>query len=100
MESLRTGIIPADLRAAFYGAAGLIPGVQVMDRQATIDGRTGIAIGMVPLDGGSRQDLIIDPTSGLVIGEQIVMLKDFPGTPAGTVESWTSVQTSVVDAAP
>jgi hypothetical protein len=71
-----------------------------MDRQATIDGRTGIAIGMAPPEGGSRQDMIIDPTSGLVIGEQIVMLQDFPGVAAGTVESWTSVHTSVVDSAP
>lgn len=100
VESLRTGIIPADLRAAFYGAAALIPGVDIMDSQATIDGRTGIAIGLAPPEGGSRQDIIIDPTSGLVIGEQIVMLKDYPGAPAGTVESWTSVQTSVVDSAP
>lgn len=100
VESLRTGIIPADLRAALYKAAALIPGVDVMDQQATIDGRTGIAIGMAPPGGGSRQDIIIDPTSGLVVGEQIVILQDFPSVPAGTVESWISVQTSVVDSAP
>lgn len=100
VESLRTGIIPADLRAAFYGAAALIPGVEVMDRQATIDGRTGIAIGMAPPEGGARQDIIIDPISGLVIGEQIVTQVDSSIAPAGTVESWTSVQTSVVDSAP
>jgi hypothetical protein len=29
-----------------------------------------------------------------------VMLQDFPGVAAGTVESWTSVHTSVVDSAP
>ncbi|WP_299169833.1 CU044_5270 family protein [uncultured Arthrobacter sp.] len=100
IESLRTGVIPADLRAAFYQAAALIPGVDVTDRQATIDGRTGVAIGMKTPDGVSREDIIIDPSSGLVIGEQVVILKDYPGAPAGTVESWTSVQTSVVDSAP
>lgn len=100
VESLRTGIIPADLRAAFFEAAALIPGVDVMDRQATIDGRTGIAIGKETPEGGSRQDMIIDPSSGLVIGEQIVVLKNDPGAPAGTVESWISVQTSVVESAP
>lgn len=100
IESLRTGIIPADLRAAFYEAAALIPGVDVMDRQATIDGRTGIAIGKATPDGGSRQDMIIDPASGMVIGERFVTLKDYPGVPAGTVESWTSLHTSVVDSAP
>jgi len=99
-DGLRTGVVPADLRAALYKAAALIPGVTVGDRQATVDGRTGIAIGIAAADGGTRRDIIIDPTSGLVIGEQDVLLKDYPGAPAGTVSTWTSVKTSVVNAAP
>lgn len=99
-DSLRTGVVPADLRAAMYKAAALITGVTVTDKQATVDGRTGIAIGIPSPDGGSRQDIIIDPASGLVIGEQAVLLRDYPGKPAGTVEYWTSVRTSVVDSAP
>lgn len=98
--ALRTGVIPADLRAAFYKAAALIPGVTVVDKQATIDGRTGVAIGIPSPDGGSRQETIIDPTTGLLIGERIVTVKDYPGSPAGTVLTWTSVQTSVVESAP
>jgi hypothetical protein len=99
-DGLRTGVVPADLRAALYKAAALIPGVTVGDRQATVDGRTGIAIGIPSADGVVRTDIIIDPTSGLVIGEQDVLLKDYPGSPAGTVSTWTSVKTSVVNAAP
>lgn len=99
-DSLRTGVVPADLRAALYKAAALIPGVTVGDRQATVDGRTGIAIGIPSPDGVARTDIIIDPTSGLVIGEQDVLLKDHLGSPAGTVSTWTSVKTSVVDSAP
>ncbi|MFY9636328.1 MAG: CU044_5270 family protein [Cellulosimicrobium cellulans] len=98
--ALRTGVIPADLRAAFYKAAALIPGVTVVDKQATIDGRTGIAIGIPSPDGGSRQETIIDPATGLLIGERNVMLKDYPGSPAGTIITWTSVRTSVVNSAP
>lgn len=98
--ALRTGVIPADLRAAFYKAAALIPGVTVADKQATIDGRTGVAIGIASPDGGSRQETIIDPATGLLIGERTVMLKDYPGSPAGTIITWTSVRTSVVNAAP
>lgn len=100
MESLRTGAIPADLRAAFYQAAALIPGVDVDDELVTVDGRTGIAIGIPGPGGISRNDLVIDPDSGLVIGEQIVLVEDYAGLPAGTVESWRSVRTSVVDSAP
>jgi RNA polymerase sigma-70 factor (ECF subfamily) len=99
-DGLRNGVVPADLRAALYKAAALIPGVIVGNRQATIDGRTGIAIGIPSPDGGLRDDIIIDPDSGLVIGEQDVLLKDYPGSPAGTVPTWTSVKTSVVDDAP
>ncbi|KAD3632922.1 hypothetical protein GD627_08680 [Arthrobacter yangruifuii] len=99
-DGLRTGAVPADLRAAMYKAAALIPGVIVGDRQATVDGRTGIAIGIPSLEGTSRADIIIDPVSGLVVGEQDVLLDDSLGSPAGTISSWTSVRTSVVDSAP
>lgn len=99
-DGLRTGAVPADLRAAMFKAAAMIPGVTVGDRQATVDGRTGIAIGIPSLEGTSRADIIIDPVSGLVIGEQDVLLDDSLGSPAGTVSSWTSVRTSVVDSAP
>jgi len=75
-DGLRTGVVPADLRAALHKAAALIPGVTVGDRRATVDGRTGIAIGVPSPDGVVRTGIIIDPTSGLVIGEQDVLLWD------------------------
>ncbi|WP_211882680.1 CU044_5270 family protein [Pseudarthrobacter albicanus] len=99
-DTLRTGVIPADLRAALYKSAALIPGITVVDRQATLDGRTGVAIGMEGPDGGGRTDIIIDPATGLLIGERNVTLKATADFPAGTATSWTSVATSVVDSAP
>ena len=99
-DGLRTGVVPADLRAALYKAAALITGIAVLDKQATVDGRTGIAIGIPSPDGGSRQEVVIDPSSGLVIGERAVLQRDYPDAPAGTVVSWTSIRTSVVDSAP
>ncbi|BCW50111.1 CU044_5270 family protein [Arthrobacter sp. StoSoilB13] len=99
-DGLRTGVVPADLRAALYQAAALIPGVTVTDRHAMIDGRTGIAIGIASSDGVTGSNIVIDPASGVVIGEQSVLLKDYPGYPAGTVTTWTSLRTSVVDSAP
>ncbi|BCW50742.1 CU044_5270 family protein [Arthrobacter sp. StoSoilB13] len=99
-DGLRTGVVPADLRAALYKAAALIPGVTVTDRHAMIDDRTGIAIGIASSDGVTGANIVIDPASGLVIGVQSVLLKDYPGYPAGTVTTWTSLRTSVVDFAP
>ncbi|MDQ1058264.1 hypothetical protein QFZ23_002165 [Arthrobacter globiformis] len=98
-DGLRTGVVPADLRAALYKAAALIPGVTVGTgrQQSTAE---PASLSASPPDGGTRRDIIIDPTSGLVIGEQDVLLKDYPGAPAGTVSTWTSVKTSVVNAAP
>ncbi|MET4061989.1 hypothetical protein ABIB35_003568 [Arthrobacter sp. UYP6] len=99
-ESLRTGVVPADLRASLFQAAALIPGVVVADRQATIGGREGIAVGITTPDGSNRNDLLFDPSTGLMIGERWVLLVDVPDTSAGTVTEWSSVRTSVVDSAP
>ena len=99
-DGLRTGVVPADLRAALYKAAALIPGVTVVDKQATLNGKTGVALGIQSPDGGGRQEIIIDPVTGLMIGERNVSLKATADFPAGTATSWTSVQTSVVNSAP
>lgn len=99
-DTLRTGVVAADLRAVLYKAAALIPGVSVVDKQATLNGRTGIAIGISSPDGDSRQDIILDPSTGLLIGERRLQLKATADFPAGTATSWTSVETSVVDTVP
>jgi hypothetical protein len=99
-DRLRSGIVPADLRAALYRAAALIPGVEIVEKQATLDGRTGVAIGRVETGSDTRQDIIIDPATGLLIGERQVQLKAGNGYPAGTTVSFTSIATSVVDQAP
>jgi RNA polymerase sigma-70 factor (ECF subfamily) len=98
-DRLRTGIVPADLRAAFYEAAARIPGVTITEGQATLDGRTGVAIGR---DEGTsfRQEIIIDPATGLFIGERQVALSASMSAPAGTAIGWSAVTTSVADSAP
>ena len=97
---MRTGVIPADLRAALYQAAALIPGVTVMDREATLDGRTGISLGMETPGYKARKELIVDPSTGHLIGEREILLEDQGSIPAGTAVSWTAVTTTVVDSAP
>jgi hypothetical protein len=99
-DRLRTGVIPADVRASLYQAAALIPGVEVVEDQATLDGRTGTAIGRVEANGNFRQDIIVDPDTGLFIGERTTTLADENGIAAGTITGWSTVTTSVVDEAP
>lgn len=100
-DTLRTGAVPADLRAALYNAAAGIPGVKITNQAATLDGRTGIAFGRDESDG-VRQEIIIDPNTGLMIGERQVLLTAnlLPGVPAGESMEWTAVITTVVDSAP
>ena len=98
--ALRTGAVPADLRAALYKAAALIPGVTVVDKEANLDGKVGTAIGIDRPDRETRMDIIIDPATGLMIGEREVTLTAGETFPAGTATAWTSVQTSVVNSAP
>lgn len=99
-DLLRTGMVPADLRAALYKAAAMIPGVVVTENQATLDGQTGIAIGRVENASNTRQDIIIDPATGQLIGEREVTLDPLGAIPAGTTTSWTTIRTTVVDSAP
>ena len=99
-DLLRTGLIPADLRAALYKAAALIPGVTVTDNQATLRGQTGVAIGRVEDVSHMRQDIIIDPLTGQLIGERSVLTEGTGDIPAGTVAGWTTIRTRVVDSAP
>jgi len=99
-ELLRTGTAPADLRSALYGAAAMIPGIEITDDQATLNGRTGIAVGRVEESRDERQDIIVDPATGEMIGERTVRTTADFGAPAGAVWAATSVTTTVVDSAP
>ncbi len=95
-DLLRTGLVPADLRVALYQTLARLPGLEITDSAANLDGRLGIAFGMN--GGGERQDIIIDPATGAFIGERQVLTRDQDGAPAGSTISFTSVTTDVVDA--
>ena len=99
-DVLRSGTVPADLRAALYKAAAQIPGVTITDKQATLDGTTGTAIGRVETTTNIRHDIIIDPATGQFIGEREISLIATNGLPAGTASESTTVKTSIVDKAP
>ncbi|MCC8250702.1 CU044_5270 family protein [Saccharothrix luteola] len=95
-DALRSGLIGKDLRAALYQALTRLPGLEVTEQQANLSGRVGIALGVD--DGDRRHDIIIDPETGLFIGERQVVTAWFDEFDSGTVVSFTSVTTGVVDA--
>ncbi|SMH42913.1 hypothetical protein SAMN06295885_2098 [Rathayibacter oskolensis] len=98
--ALRSGAVPAELRAALFDAAAEIPGVTITDQQATFEGATGVAIGRWESRTGTRQEILIDPDTGRLIGERRVLVDPGYGLPAGATLSTTSVTTRVVDEAP
>jgi RNA polymerase sigma-70 factor (ECF subfamily) len=99
-DILRMGLIPADLRAALYKALALIPGVTAGE-QANFDGKVGIAIGRTePLRAGQRAEMIIDPATGLVIGERTIMTYAAFGFGSNEVVGHTAIDYRIVDSAP
>lgn len=100
-DILRTGMVPADLRAGLYNAMALIPGVTTTEEQANFDGDLGIAIGRTePLRDGERTEVIIDPDTGLVIGEREVATRAIFGIGSNNIGGHTSITYDVVDSAP
>lgn len=99
-DLLRLGLVPADLRAGLYEAMALIPGVAASE-QANFDGKVGIAIGRTePLRAGQRDEMIIDPDTGLVIGERSIMTYAAFGFGSNEVVGHTAIDYRIVDDAP
>ncbi|WEO77235.1 CU044_5270 family protein [Cryobacterium sp. SO2] len=98
-DHLSTGVVPAKLRAAMYEALAEIPGVYVAEDQATLDGRTGVAIGRKLHADSYSYQLIIDPATGLIIGTRTVQLAEGDFIPAG-ITGTVTLETTVVDQAP
>ncbi|MCT2585579.1 CU044_5270 family protein [Actinophytocola gossypii] len=94
-DALRTGMMPAAIRANLLRALTYLPGLDVTEDVADLDGRKGVALGIS--EDGERQEIILDPDTGEVIGERKVSDSMFAGIPKGTVTSYSSVTTAIVD---
>jgi hypothetical protein len=73
-DFLRETDAPPAVRSTLYQAAALIPGIQLLGTVRDHDGRPGLGIGY-PSQGpyassGSRSELIFDPHTGELLGEQ------------------------------
>lgn len=95
-DILRSGLVPADLRAGMFEALALIPGVTSTEDVANLDGKKGVAIGRTEmLRGGERAEIIIEPATGLVIGERQLSTMALFGFGVNEVRSLTAIETSV-----
>ncbi|QZY51106.1 hypothetical protein [Leucobacter tenebrionis] len=98
---LRTGLIPAAQRAALLEALALVPGVTSTAGVPNLDGMEGVAFGRTEaLRNDERMEIIVDPETGLVIGERMLTGVAVFGFGANEVTSSTAIETRVVDDAP
>jgi hypothetical protein len=94
--ALRSGLVPADLRAALYAALMALPAVEIDEHATDCEGNPRLAL--VHDDGPTRTELIIDPVDGAFAGERDTLrTASRLGLAAGTVVLCTSVTTHVVD---
>lgn len=93
-DALRSGLLPADLRAALYRALAYLPTLEITERTTTLDGYTGTALGITA--AGEQREIVIDPATGTFIGERQRLAEDRDGIPAGTVIGSSTVRYDIV----
>ena len=76
-EILTDPLASPELRAALYGAEGLIPGIEYFGQAEDSIGRSGVAVGAESANSGtpSRYSLIFDPKTSKVLASETTMLK-------------------------
>lgn len=100
-DALSSGIIPAKQRAAFYDALTRVSGVTVTLGIEAADGRKGVAIGRTePIRMGERAEVIVDQSTGQVIGQRTVMTAAVMGYGKNEVTGQSAISYSVVDKVP
>lgn len=100
VDLLRIGLVPAELRSAMYEVLARVPGVYLADGKANLNGRVGLAISRKEPSLPSSEQIIIDPATGLFIGERSITTDGSHLLPVGTNQGWSAVTTTVVDQAP
>jgi hypothetical protein len=93
-DMLRATGAPPALRAALFQVAAHLPGVRVLPHATNHDGRPGIALAIYSKGEGAaagtvgRHELIFDPATSALIGEDATDVNPSTLAPAG-IDNWT-----------
>jgi hypothetical protein len=94
-ELLRNSPLSPAQGAALYQVAASLDGIELIEHEQDPSGRAGVGIAVS--DGGLRVELILDPETGVLLGDREVALED-SNVPAGTViDAVSYVRSGVVD---
>jgi hypothetical protein len=98
-DALRESGASPELRASLYEVAARIPGVERVGPARDRLGRHGVAVAYVDGKIHERHELIFDPRTSALLGEEYTQLDGNPyGYPSGTVTGYaTYVVSAVVD---
>lgn len=90
-DLLRETLMPSELGAALYRAAGRIPGVVLVPDAVDAAGRHGVAVARVDPIAGTRTDWIFDKDTLTFLGERTLQVKETGGPTPGTLLGTTAV---------
>ncbi|MBB5938024.1 CU044_5270 family protein [Streptomyces zagrosensis] len=90
-DLINESLVPSDVSAALFRAAGRIPGVVVVDEAVDAAGRTGVAVARVDDNNDIRDEWIFDRTTQQYLGARSVLLKGMDGAEAGTVTGTSAI---------
>ncbi|WP_330277697.1 CU044_5270 family protein [Lentzea sp. NBC_00516] len=93
-DGLDTGVYPAAVRSAVYQALSHLPKLEIVEKTAVIDSRSGTALGVT--ENETTEQIVIDQATGEYLGSRTVLAKDAWGLKRGQVVGTTSVTTKVV----
>ena len=57
----------------------MLPELEITEQVANLDGKTAVAIGITNPERKSRQEILIDPNTGHLLGERQTQLPGLPG---------------------
>ena len=98
-DALRETAASPALRASLYEVAARIPGIELLGPTTDRLGRRGVAVAYSSSDAHERHELIFDPRTSALLGEEYESLDgNVFGYPGGTVTGYaTYISTGVVD---
>lgn len=97
---LSSGMVDAELTATMYQTLAMLPGVAITQRRATLDGRSGTAIGVTDDEGFAITEVVIDLDEGRFLGIRSRQVDGVGPIPAGTTIWSTATASTVVNTTP